>query len=48
MSLLSFLPHLWRTLDMTNDAKLGLVVGVCLVIGVAVAFFRRPGARADE
>ena len=25
---------------MTNDAKLGLVVGVCLVIGVAVAFFR--------
>jgi nucleoid-associated protein YgaU len=26
---------------MTNDAKLGLVVGVCLVIGVAVAFFRK-------
>jgi nucleoid-associated protein YgaU len=26
---------------MTNDAKLGLVVGVCLVIGTAVVFFRR-------
>ena len=26
---------------MTNDAKLGLVVGVCLVIGTAVVFFRK-------
>jgi nucleoid-associated protein YgaU len=26
---------------MSNDAKLGLVVGVCLVIAVAVAFFRK-------
>lgn len=26
---------------MANDAKLGLVVGVCLVIAVAVGFFRK-------
>jgi nucleoid-associated protein YgaU len=26
---------------MTNDAKLGLVFGVCLVIGVAIAFYRK-------
>lgn len=26
---------------MTNDAKLGLVVGVCLVIAAAVGFFRK-------
>jgi nucleoid-associated protein YgaU len=29
---------------MPNDAKLGLVVGVMLVIAVAVVFFRRDGA----
>ncbi|OAI42011.1 hypothetical protein AYO40_06815 [Planctomycetaceae bacterium SCGC AG-212-D15] len=26
---------------MTNDSKIGLVLGVCLVIGVAIAFFRK-------
>src|SRR5262249_29288569 len=30
-----------EALDMPNDAKLGLVVGVGLVIAVAVVFFRR-------
>jgi hypothetical protein len=29
------------TLDMPNDAKLGLMVGVGLVIGVAVIYFRK-------
>ena len=29
------------TLDMPNDAKLGLMVGVGLVIGVAVVYFRK-------
>lgn len=34
------LPSL-ETLGMTNDAKLGLAVGVALVITVAVVFFRK-------
>jgi nucleoid-associated protein YgaU len=32
---------------MQNDAKLGLVVGVGLVIVIAVVFFRREPAQAD-
>jgi nucleoid-associated protein YgaU len=32
---------------MPNDAKLGLVVGVGLVIAVAVVFFRRDSPAAD-
>src|SRR5262245_49371050 len=30
-----------ETLDMPNDAKLGLIIGVGLVITVAVVFFRK-------
>jgi nucleoid-associated protein YgaU len=33
---------------MPNDAKLGLVVGVLLVIAVAVAFFRKDAPAADQ
>src|SRR5437660_4848038 len=33
--------HARGTLDMPNDAKLGLIVGIGLVIGVAVVFFRK-------
>src|SRR5260370_42421719 len=33
-------------LKMANDAKLGLVVGVGVVIAVAVVFFRRDAAAA--
>jgi nucleoid-associated protein YgaU len=32
---------------MPNDAKLGLVVGVVLVVGIAVVFFRREEAPAN-
>jgi nucleoid-associated protein YgaU len=32
---------------MPNDAKLGLVVGVGLVIAIAVVFFRRDSTAAD-
>jgi nucleoid-associated protein YgaU len=32
---------------MPNDAKLGLVVGVALVVVIAVVFFRREPAAAD-
>jgi hypothetical protein len=31
----------WEDLDMPNDAKLGLVLGVGLVIAVGVVFFRK-------
>jgi nucleoid-associated protein YgaU len=32
-----------ETLDMPNDAKLGMIVGVGLVIAIAVVFFRKEG-----
>jgi nucleoid-associated protein YgaU len=32
-----------ETLDMPNDAKLGMIVGVGLVIAIAVVFFRKDG-----
>jgi hypothetical protein len=32
---------------MPNDAKLGLVVGVVLVIAIAVVFFRREAPPAN-
>jgi hypothetical protein len=29
---------------MPNDAKLGLIVGVAVVIAISVVFFRKPGS----
>jgi hypothetical protein len=34
---------LFRSLVMPNDAKLGLIVGVGIVLAVAVVFFRKEG-----
>lgn len=31
-------------LDMPNDAKLGLVAGMCIVLTVAVVYFRKEAA----
>jgi hypothetical protein len=36
-----------ETLHMSNDTKLGLVLGVSLVIAVAMVFFRRDLATAQ-
>jgi hypothetical protein len=35
-----------EALDMPNDAKLGLIVGVVVVVAVAVVFFRKDGPNA--
>jgi hypothetical protein len=36
----------WESLNMPNDAKLGFVVGVGVVIAIAVVFFRKDGGPA--
>jgi hypothetical protein len=43
-------PFLWNreTRNMSNDAKLGLFLGVALVILIAVVFFRRDASQTKS